>query len=109
MNKIVDEYTDLLETEYRLIQNGDVDGLLRLVNHKETLLGHLGSGVALRQLRSLMERNQRALKGFMNGLKFARNRMDEVRKAQGFLSLYNGQGHKNALPTSQNRKFEQKL
>jgi hypothetical protein len=109
MNKIIDEYTDLLETEYRLIQIGDVDGLMRLVDHKETLLGHLGSGTGLRQLRTLMARNQRALKGFMNGINYARHRMDEVRKAQGFLSLYNGQGHKNAHPTGHSRKFEQKL
>jgi hypothetical protein len=104
MSKIIDELTDLLHNERRMLLNGNLSDLSKLQTLKSSLFAKLDPRVGqytteLFELTKLVKRNLRLLDAAKKGIRNARARFDPT-SSDCVLTTYGVDGRKHLIPSA---------
>lgn len=109
--RLFDDLDDLLERERNALITGDLAALPGLLVAKEAMLeDYLAAGPPphhlLRGLLSKMARNQMLLAGTRDGIRNVADRMEELRRVQSSLEVYDGLGQRQRFGLVQDTSVE---
>ena len=103
----IDALSDLLERERVALLDGDLDGLVRLLDDKRNLIdalneqastattsGHQGE---LQKLQGKVARNQELLDSALQGIRSVANRMSTLHRVRRSLDTYDESGRKTTI------------
>jgi flagellar biosynthesis/type III secretory pathway chaperone len=102
--------TDLLERERKALISGDLEGLARLADEKERLMGVAATMTAsgLQALREKATRNQELLNSALEGIRSVAARLDALREARDTLNTYDRSGQRQSIDTQRRPKIERR-
>ena len=103
----------LLAVERRCLLDGDFEGLERLLDHKEALVGELsalleGGHSDLGALRERLSSNQGLLESASAGLRDVAARLGEMKEVQDRLKTYDARGLRQDVAVSGRRRLERR-
>jgi flagellar biosynthesis/type III secretory pathway chaperone len=101
---------DLLERERSALISGDLEGLARLADEKERLIGDAATMTAsgLQSLKEKATRNEALLNSALEGIRSVAARLDALREARDTLNTYDRSGQRQSIDTQRRPKIERR-
>lgn len=110
---VLGELEDVLESESTALKNGDIDGVLRLAETKESILQSIKSldgidAVSLAGLKDKFAKNQTLFLSAMEGIRFVSDNMKALGQVQRGLDTYDCHGKMQNVTTRSHPKVEKR-
>lgn len=110
---ILEALEDVLEAERQALLAGDIEGVKRFLDRKESLIEQFAGvttnkTIKLQNVKTKLERNQELLDQALRGIRSVANRLQALRRVRRSLDTYTADGSKHTVDLTKSSTLEKR-